>query len=121
MLSLPAGVRLFVATEPTDMRKSFDGLSNLVIGAFDKNPLAGDLFVFINRRGDQLRLLFRDSDGYCILAKRLEVGTFRRVSGPNVETHVEIEARDLAMLLAGVETQNVKRRKRYKAPSASAG
>ena len=116
MLSFPIGVRLFVATEPADMRKSFSGLSALVIGDFNMDPLTGDLFIFINRRATQVRLLFWDGDGYCVLAKRLERGTFRRVKDASGEPRVEIDSAELAMLFAGIDAERVSRRKRYQHP-----
>lgn len=71
MLTLPPSVRVYVAAEPTDLRKSFDGLSVLVAARFGSDPLCGHLFVFRNRRGDQIRILFWDRTGYCILANKL--------------------------------------------------
>lgn len=117
MLSFPSGVRLFVATEAADMRKSFSGLSALVTGDFNMDPLTGDLFIFINRRQTQVRILFWDGDGYCVLAKRLERGTFRRVEDARGNAHVEIVAAELAMLLAGIDAKEVSRRKRYQHPA----
>jgi hypothetical protein len=76
MLSFPSNVRLYLATEPVDLRRSFDGLSALVDGTFGKQAMSGDLFVFMNRRGNQIRILFWDRDGYVIMMKRLEEGTF---------------------------------------------
>ncbi len=64
MLTLPPSVRVYVAAEPTDLRKSFDGLSALVSQRFGADPLCGHLFVFRNRRGDQMRILFWDRTGY---------------------------------------------------------
>ena len=76
MLTLPPSVRVYVAAEPTDLRKSFDGLSVLVSQRFGADPLCGHLFVFRNRRGDQMRVLFWDRTGYMILAKKLARGLF---------------------------------------------
>ena len=91
MLTFPAGVRLFFATGPTDLRKSFDGLSAIVEHEFGLQPRSGDLFIFLNRRTTQVRMLLSDRDGYCVIAKRLEAGTFRRVRQADGETtHVEI-------------------------------
>ena len=70
MLTFPSGVRLYLATTPTDLRKSFDGLSALVQGGFQLSPMSGDLFVFLNRRGTQVRILFWDRDGFCVLANQ---------------------------------------------------
>lgn len=118
MLTFPSGVGLFVATGPTDLRKSYNGLSALVEGAFGRASTSGDLYVFINRRGTQVRILFWDRDGYCILMKRLERGTFRRVKSEDGATHVEIDAGELAMLLEGIDAGSIRRRKRYRAPSS---
>lgn len=114
MLTFPSGVRLYLATTPTDLRKSFDGLSALVQGSFQLSPMSGDLFVFLNRRCTQVRILFWDRDGFCVLMKRLEAGTFRRVKDANGVTHVEIDAGELAMLLEGIDAPKVRRRKRYR-------
>lgn len=119
MLSFGASVRLFVATAPTDLRKSFDGLSTLVQAELGMSPLRGDMFIFLNRRATQVRILFWDRDGYCVLCKRLEQGTFRRVQGADGEASVEIEAAELAMLLHGIDAEAVHKRKRYKAPSGA--
>jgi transposase len=117
MLTFPSGVRLYLATAPTDMRKSFDALSTLVQSEFGLSPLQGDLFIFLNRRGTQVRILFWDRDGYCLLCKRLEQGTFRRVRTPSDGVRVEIDAGELAMLLEGIDAKQVRRRKRYKPPA----
>jgi transposase len=117
MLTFPAGLRLYLATSPTDLRKSFDGLSTLVQSELGLSPLRGDLFIFLNRRATQVRILFWDRDGYCVLAKRLEQGTFRRVRTAEGGAGVEIDAGELAMLLEGIDAKHVRRRKRYKTPS----
>ncbi len=114
MLTFPANVRLFLAHEPTDCRKSFNGLAGIVRSAFHLTPMSGDIFVFLNRRGTQVRMLFWDRDGFCLLAKRLEAGTFRRVrQAAQGMVHVEIDAAELTMLLEGVDAKQVRRRKRY--------
>jgi transposase len=119
VLTFPAGVRLYLATAPTDLRRSFDGLSAIVQGAFGKSPTSGDLFIFLNRRATQVRILFWDRDGYCVLMKRLEQGTFRRVKSADGVSHVEIDAGELAMLLEGIDAPVVRRRKRYRLPQAA--
>lgn len=123
MLSLPPSVRIFVATEPADMRKSFDGLGQLVREVFDADPLSGHLFVFANRRGDRVKLLYWDRDGYALWYKRLEEGrfTFPQRLGRQVGEHgLELAAAELAMVLDGVDVDSVQRRKRYRRPAASA-
>ena len=116
MLTLPASVKLYLATEPTDLRKSFGGLSTLVEGTFGMSAMTGDMFVFLNRRGTQVRILFWDRDGFCVLMKKLEAGTFRRVKVEEGALRVEIDAGELAMLLEGIDAPKVRRRKRYTPP-----
>ncbi|HEX5660557.1 MAG TPA: IS66 family insertion sequence element accessory protein TnpB [Polyangiales bacterium] len=119
MLTLPSSVKLYLATEPTDCRKSFGGLSTLVQDSFGLSATTGDLFIFLNRRGTQVRILFWDRDGFCVLMKKLEAGTFRRVKTAQGASRVEIDAGELAMLLEGIDAPKVRRRKRYvKPPSA---
>lgn len=117
MLSLPLPVRVFLCTEPADMRRSFDGLAQMVREFLGADPLSGHLFVFRSKRGDRVKLLYWMGDGLAIWYKRLEKGTFRfpAVSG---DSHgVEIRAADLAMLLDGVDWQRVERQQRYQRPT----
>lgn len=112
MLAQPRG-RVFVALEPTNLRRSYDGLAALVSGTFGRDVFEGDAFVFLNRRGTQVRILYWAGDGYCIWMKRLEAGTFRRLEGSGGQTLLEVDAGELAMLLSGIDAVQVKRRKRY--------
>ena len=113
MLSLATSVRILLHTQPTDMRKSFDGLSGIVRSAFQADPLDGNLFLFINRRRDRLKILYWDRDGLALWYKRLEAGTFEVLACHNDQGHVEIDAAQLAMILNGVSLDSAKRRKRY--------
>src|SRR4051812_17144303 len=70
MFGLSAAVRVYLAKEPADMRKSFDGLSALVAGALELDPLSGHLFVFINKRRDRVKILYWDRDGLAVWAKK---------------------------------------------------
>jgi len=115
MLGLPRG-RVFVALEPTDLRRSYDGLAAMVSGTFGRDVFEGDAFVFLNRRATQVRVLYWDRDGYCIWMKRLEAGTFRRLQGSRGQALLEVDAGELAMLLSGIDAPVVKRRKRYVRP-----
>jgi transposase len=114
MLSLPTAVRIWLATRPTDLRKSFDTLAELVRQHLAADPLSGQLFVFHNKRADRVKLLYWDEDGFVIVYKRLELGTFRFPAA--TAAGVEIRAADLQMLLDGVDLDSVKRRRRYHRP-----
>jgi transposase len=118
MLNFPTNVRLYLATEPVDLRRSYDGLSALVDGTFGRQAMSGDLYIFMNRRANQVRILFWDRDGYVIMMKRLEEGTFRRVKAADGKDLVEIDAGELAMLLEGIDAPSTKRRRRYRAPES---
>jgi len=114
MFGLSAAVRVYLAKEPADMRKSFDGLSALVAGALQLDPLSGHLFVFINRRRDRIKILYWDRDGLAVWAKRLERGTFRVPHA--TDGRVEMTTAELAALLAGIDLNTARRRVRYSRP-----
>ena len=129
MLNLPLPVRVYLCLEPTDMRRSFDGLCRMVRDFVGADPLSGDLFVFRSKRGDRVKLLYWLGDGLAIWYRRLEEGTFvfptAESRGPSWSRSVgtqglEIRSTDLAMLLGGVDLASVKRRKRYQRPTAAA-
>lgn len=118
MLTLPPSTRVFVATKPADMRKSFDGLFALVRDFLGEDPLSGHLFVFRNKSGDRLKILWWDRDGLAIWYKRLEEGRFRFSSiGDGVR--LEMTAADLQLVLQGIDPGKVKRSKRYQRPALS--
>lgn len=112
MLSLPPSVRIFVALEATDMRKSFDGLAGEVQRLVAQDPLSGHLFVFFNRRRTMVKVLYWDRNGFCLVAKRLERGTFRL---PEVKESgvVEMEAMELGLILEGLDLRGARRRPRW--------
>lgn len=106
---------IFLCTQPTDMRKGFDGLSGIVRGALGADPLDGSLYLFINRRRDRIKILHFDGSGYWLYYKRLEAGTFEVIHS---DGHcVQIDATQLAMLLGGVSLVGARRRKRYQRAS----
>jgi transposase len=115
MFGLSAAVRVYFAKAPADMRKSFDGLSALVAGALELDPLSGHLFVFLNKRRDRIKILYWDRDGLAVWAKRLESGTFRL---PNATAgRIEMTTAELAALLAGIDLNTARRRHRYARPA----
>ncbi len=111
MLRLPVSVRVFVCLVPVDMRRSFDGLAAAAEQVVGENPLSGHLFVFRGRRGDRVKILYWDRDGYALWYKRLEAGVFRfPVDGSNAR---ELSAADLGLILEGIDPRSVKRQKRF--------
>lgn len=112
-LDSASGVRIWLATQPADMRCGFDRLAELARSVTGQDPLSGHLFLFRSRGGDKLKALYWDKDGLALWYKRLEEGTFKL---PRVEadaTSVELRASELAMLLDGIDLRSVKRLKRY--------
>jgi transposase len=97
---LPQGVRIFVASEPTDLRRSFDGLAAIVKHTLKRDPLSGDLFVFRNKVGRRVKALLWDRTGWVLLYKRLESGVFRFPEG--ADGALEVDVQQLRMLLDGV-------------------
>ena len=110
MLSFPAGVQVYLCTQPIDLRKSFDGLSGIVRGELGRDPLSGDLFVFVNRRRDFVKALYWERDGLALWSKRLERGRF----APRPEGPAEIGREELALLLEGVRAKVVSRSPRWR-------
>jgi transposase len=115
MLSVPSTVSIFLYSEPTDMRKGFDGLSGIVRSEFGTDPLDGSLFLFVNRRRDRLKILHWDGAGYWLYYRLLEAGTFEVISSEG--KYQQIDSTQLAMLLGGVSLVGAKRRKRYRRAS----
>lgn len=100
MIKMPAGTKIFIATEPCDMRKQHSGLAAVVRVGTGGCPASGSLYIFWNRKRDMLKILFRDEHGYCLLAKRLDRGAFKISLGTGSErSNVEISERDLAVLM----------------------
>lgn len=105
-------LRVWLCRHPTDMRKSYDGLSALVKHQLGQNPLGGDLFVFVNRRRTQLKCLYFAGDGYCIWSKRLERGAFQVHFASEVTAR--IDWRTFQRLVEGIDLNTVRRLKRYR-------
>lgn len=117
MIHLPASVRVYLATAPCDMRRSFDGLHALVTSALQLDAFAGHLFVFANRRRDRLKIFYWDRDGFAVWAKRLEEGTYAMPFAETGEPRQEITAQELSALLSGIDLSQAARRKRYHRPT----
>lgn len=117
MIVVPRSVRVYFATAPISLRLSFEGLSNAVREVLREDPLAGHLFVFLNRRKTMVKMLVYTRGGYTIVHKRLEKGTFtfpsRVVEGV---ASVAIDVHELAMLLEGVDFERGKTSTRWEPP-----
>jgi transposase len=119
MLSVSPTMRIFVYTQPTDMRKQFNGLHALVTHSMGQDVMTGDYFVFFNRSKHRCKILYWDHDGLVVWAKRLERGGFETPTAGDDAITVEIDGTTLAMILGGVDLQSVQRRKRYQAAPLS--
>jgi transposase len=118
MFTLPASVRIYVAAEPVDLRRSFDGLAAAARSVIGADPMSGHVFAFLNRRRNAVKLLVWDRTGYLILYKRLARGTFTLRTEPHIgQRHVEIDAGELGLMLEGLDLRGARRRMRwYRAP-----
>ncbi len=117
MILLPRAVRVYFATQPTNLRKSFDGLVNEIRHSLGHDPLGGHVFVFLNRRKNQVKLIVWTRGGFTIVHKRLERGTFTFPSRVAVDaTSVAIDVHELAMLLEGIDVSRAKSKPRWEPP-----
>ena len=98
--------RIFLCRQPTDMRKSFNGLAAVIANYFPEAELEGSLFVFMNRRQTQIKAFYWDGDGHVIWAKRLRKGCFRKLDGDSKS----ISRRELVMLLEGIAPKRLNKR-----------
>ena len=103
------GARIWMASEATDMRCGFDRLAERVRAVIGENPQSGHLFVFRSRRGDRLKILVWDRDGFVLWYKRLEVGVFKIPRSEQGARSVELRASELAMILDGIDVSKLKR------------
>ena len=109
MLTLPPSLRVYLATEPIDLRRGHDGLCALVRSRYQRDPHEGHLFAFIGRRGDRIKVLYWDRGGFVVWYKRLEQGRFRLPRVPDGATSITLDGPSLAMLLDGVDLRSVRR------------
>jgi transposase len=109
MLSVAPGAKVYLGTEPVDLRRGHDGLTALVRSRFAMDPHAGHLFVFVGRRGDRVKILFWDRGGFVLYYKRLARGRFRMPKVPAGADRVVLDATELAMLLGGFDLVGARR------------
>lgn len=113
MFPVFSGLRFYLYAQPTDMRKSFDGLSGIVSNARLGNPTSGDVYVFVNRRRDRMKLLVWERTGFWLFYKRLETGTFQIPPHSAAQKTIELSCDVLMMLVEGIDLTHIKRRRRY--------
>src|SRR3954464_6126278 len=118
MLHLSAACKYYLYCSDADMRKGFDSLSGMVSEHMKLNALSGAVFIFVNRRHNQLKLLLWEGDGFSLYHKRLERGTYElpRAAGSDTTNSVNITHQQLQLILQGISLKSVKHRRRYSYP-----
>ncbi len=105
--------RYFLYREATDIRKGFDGLSGMVSGQLGQNPMSGDVFIFVNRQRNRIKLLRWEPGGFVLFYKRLEKGTFELPASQKTGNTLTLDYGELAMLITGISMRNANMRKRF--------
>ncbi len=113
MLTLPSSVKIFIYTQPADMRSGFNKLSMLTESFMQNDPFSGHLFVFFNKTGDKCKILFWDRTGFVVWYKRLEEGTYEKLKYPPKTSSLEVDVARLSWILEGIDLLKARRRKRY--------
>ena len=113
MLAVNATTRVYLYMRNVDMRRSYDGLMDIVQTEFARDIRLGDYFMFVNKRRDRIKIMWWDRDGLAIFMKRLEAGTVQKPIITSDAKSLIIDQAQLAMLLTGIDVSNIKRRKRY--------
>jgi transposase len=113
MFSLNGSLSYFLYRQPTDMRKSFDGLCGLIREKLQRDPMTGEVLIFINRRRDKIKLLRWEPGGFILYYKRLESGTLELPSVNKGILGYEMSWSQLMMMIEGIPYQNIKKRKRF--------
>lgn len=119
MLHLSSACNYFLCRQPTDMRRGFDSLSGLVITELQMNVLSGAVFIFINKKRNQVKLLLWEGDGLAMYYKRLEKGTYELPFYNDQDSNVQMSTQELQLILQGISLQSIRKRKRYQHPVKS--
>ena len=114
MLHLSATQRYFLYPGDTNMRKGFDSLSGMVTTLMRVNVLSGDIFIFLNRRRNQIKLLHFEGDGFALYHKRLEQGTYEVPATVADQSTIMVSHQQLLLMLEGISLRSVHNRKRYR-------
>jgi transposase len=122
MLHLSAACRYYLYTGTTDMRKGFDSLCGIITAQMNHNALSGAVFIFFNKKHNQVKLLLFEGDGFALYHKRLEQGTYELPACDNQpEPTASITCQQLQLILQGISLKSVRKRKRYQHPPQSSG
>lgn len=113
MLSISKSQRYFIHCKATDMRKGFDGLCGIVRNEFLQNPVSGDIFIFLNKQRNRIKLLHWQGDGFAVFYKRLEKGTYEIPMVNHASISAEISSQQLILIMEGIHLSSVKKRVRY--------
>jgi transposase len=113
MLTVSSAYRYHLYRGQADMRKGFDGLVGLVRNDLGKDPLSGEVFIFMNKRRNQVKVLLWEGDGFSIYYKRLEKGTYELPSWNENAGCAELKCDELMLILQGISLQSIRRRKRF--------
>lgn len=116
MFTLSSSNKFHLYSQPTDMRKSFDGLAGIVQNTLGNNPCNGDVFIFINRRRDKIKLLHWQGIGFTLYYKRLEEGTFELPRYNKGVGSIRLDYAQMVMVIDGLSIKNIQKRKRYEVP-----
>ena len=120
MIALASHLKFYLYPQATDMRKSFDGLSGIVTSVLARDPMSGEVYIFVNRRRDRMKLLLWDKSGFWLFYKRLEQGTFQLPTSTQKEAALDLPYEELLLILEGIDLSSIKRRPRYHRPAPSA-
>jgi transposase len=112
MLGLSANLRYYLCSNAIDMRNGFDGLAGIVRNHLKKDPISGDVFIFINKKRTHIKLLYWDGDGFALFYKRLEKGRYSLTTHNEISKQMKRE--ELLMLLEGLSFESMRKKKRYK-------
>ncbi len=116
MFALSTENTFHLYSQPTDMRKSFDALSGLIRNHLDSNPQNGDVFIFINKCRDKIKLLHWQGSGFLLYYKRLEKGTFELPRYDTSVGSITLSYAQIVMIVDGLSIKNLQQRKRYLPP-----
>lgn len=121
MLHLSPACNYYLYIGDTDMRKGFDSLSGLVTSKMQLNALSGSVFIFLNRKHNQVKLLLWEGDGFALYHKRLEEGSYELPVGDDKKESLSINSQQLQLILQGISLKSVRRRKRYQHNEGKSG